>query len=64
MIHTFARDFRQDLATDLTVALDKDLPEVTGYKVAKTEVMQQAIAAYNQREFDACLQRQLARLNG
>lgn len=62
MLHSALKDFRQDLATDVTVAIDKNLPEVTGYKVAKSKPMQAAIKEYNKREYDACLKRQLARL--
>lgn len=62
MLHSFAKDFRQDLATDVTVAVAKDLPEVTGYRVATSEPFKVAIAAYNEREYEACLARQLARL--
>ena len=62
MLHTFAKQSRIDLATDLTVITDKDLPEVVGYRVAKSPQMQAAIAEYNAREYDAALARQLSRL--
>lgn len=62
MLHTFAKNFRQDLAASLSASADMELPEVTGWQSAKKPEMQAAIAAYNERERAACLERQLKRL--
>lgn len=62
MLHDFAANFRTDLATDVTLALSKHMPERIGYLVAKSEVMQNAVAQYNERAYQAALKRQLARL--
>jgi hypothetical protein len=56
-------EIRENLATDFFLTLDRDLPEVRGYKVAQSQPMQQAVADYNKRAYEECLQRQLARLN-
>lgn len=62
MLYTFAAEFRQDLSTDATLLKDKDLPEVQGYRIAKSAEMQAAVAIYNQRKYEQGLARQLARL--
>ena len=54
--------FRQDVATDVTLALSKHMPEYIGYRVARSPEMQSAVALHNERAYAQALQRQLARL--
>lgn len=53
---------RRSIAVDLTLIMDKDLPEVTGYRIARSPVMQQAVALHNQAKYEEGLAEELARL--